>query len=213
MATFKNGDTSDTTSDIEEDPEQARQLRSVDENHHMDSDGEQDHDSASGDHSSTGGENSSQSKSGGTDLDDDDHSEGNLDGKKSEAVNRLRACVVLVLVCAALGVSFTVFRLSRRADEASFEIQYEGNVDKIKASFQGIFQQVGALSGLAADATAHSADHFSNWPYQTLSNFHGRAGNARSLSGALYVSINHIVTKNELEQWEEYTLGSVNTWM
>jgi hypothetical protein len=212
MATLTHGDTSDATSDIEEDrQEQSRTRPSKKENDNMDSDGENDHDATIGDdHSSTGGENSSQSKSGGS---DEDHLARNLDGTKSAAVNRLRACVVVVLVCAAFGVSFTVFYLSRRADIDSFENQYEGNVNKIKASFQGIFQQVGALSGLGADATAHSADHGTKWPYQTLSNFHGRAGNARMLSGALYISINHIVTKNQLAQWEAYTLGSDNAWM
>ena len=162
----------------------------------------------------TGGSTSGNSSSN---EDDMDIIESQLTEKKSRAVNRLRACVVLVLVLASLGVSITVYMLSRKADVEAFEIQYEGNVDKILDAFTTIFtEHVGAISGLANAATAHSADHSTIWPYQTLSNFHGRAGNARKLSRALHISSNHIIQggKQELKDWETYVLSpESNIWM
>lgn len=136
-----------------------------------------------------------------------------LTDQKSKAVNRLRGCVMLALIMAAFGVSITVFVLTRNADTEAFEIQYDGNVDKILDAFDDIFTQVGAISALAADATAHSQDLNTSWPFHTLSNYHGRGGNARELSGALYVSLNHIVTQQELQKWEEYVLTDANLWM
>ena len=164
----------------------------------------------------TGG-GSTSGNSSSNNEDDMDNIESQLTEKKSRAVNRLRACVVLVLALASLGVSITVYMLSRKADVEAFEIQYEGNVDKILDSFSTIFtEHVGAISGLANAATAHSADHNTSWPYQTLSNFHGRAGNARKLSRALHISSNHIIKggKQALEDWETYALlPESNSWM
>lgn len=145
--------------------------------------------------------------------DDSVNLEEQLTEQKSKAVNRLRAYVLIALVLAAFGVSITVFVLSRKADTEAFEIQYEGNVDKIRDAFEGIFTQVGAISALAADTTAHAGDLNASWPFQTLSNFHGRGGNARKLSGALYVSVNHRLANKELEDWESYVLGDENIWM
>ena len=136
-----------------------------------------------------------------------------LTDQKSKAVNRLRGCVILALILAAFGVSITVFTLTRRADKEAFEIQYDGNVDKILDAFDGIFTKVGAVSALAADATAHSLDHNSSWPFHTLSNYQGRGGNARESSGSLYVALNHIVSEDELLQWEDYVLSDANQWM
>ena len=98
----------------------------------------------------------------------------------------------------------------------AFEIQYEGNVDKILEIFEGIFNQVGSsIGGLGLDITAYSEDHDpKNWPFQTISNFPGRAGNARALSGALFISVNHLVSHSQKQQWEEYVLSNTtNTWM
>ena len=137
-----------------------------------------------------------------------------LENKKTAAVNRLRMLVIVVLVIASFGVSFTVFILSRKADQESFEIQYDGTVDKIFEVFTEVFDQIGAISGLGLDITAYSEDHNTTWPYQTISNIHGRGGNARTLSGALYISINHLVKETQKKEWEEYVLNNqTNTWM
>ena len=161
-------------------------------------------------HSSFDGRSGS-SKRGGDESSTD--WEEQLTDRKSKAVNQLRGCVMLALIMAAFGVSITVFVLTRNADTEAFEIQYNGNVDKILNAFDDIFAQVGAISALAADATAHSQDLNTSWPFQTLSNYHGRGGNARELSGALYVSLNHIVAQQELQKWEEYVLSDANQWM
>jgi hypothetical protein len=147
------------------------------------------------------------------DLDSMENIEAQLTEKKTVAVNRLRGCVMLMLVLSALGVSVTVFILSRNADIEAFEIQYEGNVDKILDAFNGVFEDMGAISGLANDATTQSSDNNVSWPFLTLSNYHGRGGNARKLSGALFISLSHIVTKEQRPQWEDYVLSDANVWM
>ena len=168
--------------------------------------------SQGGGYSSSGQRSNSGASSSGDSSSEDPQTA--LENKKTAAVNRLRMLVIVVLVIASFGVSFTVFILSRKADQESFEIQYDGTVDKIFEVFTEVFDQIGAISGLGLDITAYSEDHNTTWPYQTISNIHGRGGNARTLSGALYISINHLVKDEDKDEWEKYVLNNqTNTWM
>jgi hypothetical protein len=131
----------------------------------------------------------------------------------SKKVFRLRALVIIALLLAATAVSLVIYIITRNAEMDEFEIQFEGNAEKVIESFTDIVKTMGAISGLGVAITAHSQNAQSEWPFVTLSNFQERAGNARTLSGTLYVSINPIVdTKDELDKWEEYILGESNQW-
>jgi hypothetical protein len=95
-----------------------------------------------------------------------------------------------------------------------FEIQFEGNAEKVIESFNDIVKTMGAISGIGVAISAHSQNDESKWPFVTLPNFQERAGNARTLSETLHVSISPIIdTKEELDRWEEYVLGEDNHWM
>jgi effector-binding domain-containing protein len=134
--------------------------------------------------------------------------------KETIAVCRLRVLVIVVLICAATAVCLVVFFTTKYAEEDEFDIQYEGVAEKVIQSFGDIIVEMAAISGLGVAASAHSLDHTSKWPYTTLSNFQQRAGNARALSGVLYVSINPLVTDDELRPaWEEYVNGPESQWM
>jgi hypothetical protein len=84
---------------------------------------------------------------------------------------------------------------------------------KILDSFNRIFLEMGSISGLAVSQTAHSVDHSIPFPFMTMTNFQEKAGNARALSGALYVSISNIVAENQLAAYDDFVLGPDNAWM
>lgn len=129
-------------------------------------------------------------------------------------VFRLRVLVILVLLMAATAVSVVVYLITRNAQKDEFEIQYEGVAEKVVESFTDIVKKMGAISGLGVAACAHAVDNAeTDWPFITLSSFQQRAGNARTLSGTLYVSINPVVTQDQLPQWEQYVLGENSNWM
>jgi hypothetical protein len=132
----------------------------------------------------------------------------------SRKVVRLRVLVLIALLLAAAAVSTVIYVITRNAEMDEFEVQFEGNAEKVIESFTEIVKTMGAISGLGVAISAHSQNTESEkWPFVTLSNFQERAGNARTLSGALYVSINPIVdTKEELDRWEEYVLSEKNQW-
>lgn len=150
-----------------------------------------------------------------------------LGRQEEKQVIRLRLLVVLVLVAAATCVSWTVFFITKSAGEDEFELKYHGVAYKIIESFQEIMIEMSAVSGLAVTATTHARQQMellklsnksdviahSDWPFVTLQNFQERVGNVRSLSGAIYVSINPIVDANQLPFWEDYVRGDAASWM
>jgi uncharacterized alpha-E superfamily protein len=86
-------------------------------------------------------------------------------------------------------------------------------LQKILESFDHIVEKMAAVSGLSVAATAHSTNQNAEWPFVTLSDFQERAGNARTLADALYVSFNPLVRKEQLAEWDEYVNGENNQWM
>ena len=133
--------------------------------------------------------------------------------KESQAVLRIRVLVILALMGAAAAVSIVVYYITMKAQKEEFHIQYDGVAEKLLQSFADIIFEMGAISGLAVAVSAHSIDNHSAWPFVTLSSFQQRAGNARTLSQALYVSINPVVTEEQLPLWEQYVLSDHNQWM
>jgi hypothetical protein len=133
--------------------------------------------------------------------------------KETIAVCRLRVVVITVLLCAAAAICLVVYFVTKNAEHDEFHSQYEGVAEKVIQSFGDIIVEMAAISGLGVAASAHSVDQKTDWPFATLSNFQQRAGNARALSGVLYVSINPLVTEEQLPAWEEYVIGPESQWM
>lgn len=135
---------------------------------------------------------------------------------ESQQVFRLRLIVVLVLFAAAASVSVTVYLITRNAELEEFETEYKAVSQKILDALEAIIVDLSAVSGLAVMATSEARNRTTSgtsWPFVKLDDFLEKATNARSLSGALYVSINPIVESEDLIAWERYVLSHANTWM
>jgi len=133
---------------------------------------------------------------------------------ESRMVFRLRVLVILVLLCAACAVSVVVFHITKRAQVDEFESQYQGTSEKIVEAFQGIVKQkLGAISSVGVAIIAHGVDHLRSWPFVTLSSFQQRSSTARSLSGALFVSINPYVNETQRVEWERYVVSNDSYWI
>jgi hypothetical protein len=177
-----------------------------------DSDSSQ-HDSSSFDEECRSASGTSASSTKATDEDAVGIKDQVISSKETAAVLRIRVVVIISLLLAAAAVSFVVYFIIRNAELEEFEIQYEGTAEKVLASFTDVVKEMGAISGLGIAASSHGFRTKNEWPFVTLSDFQQRAGNARTLSGTLYVSINPIVdTKETLDKWEEYVLGENNYW-
>lgn len=134
---------------------------------------------------------------------------------ETQQVFRLRLLVILILIAAATSISVTIYYIVRGAEMDEFELQYYGAANKIVDAFQDVLVQMSAVSGIAVSLTADTlkANATESWPFVTMSNFQERAGSARKLSGAIYVSINPIIESNQLYAWERYVQSDVNKWV
>lgn len=73
----------------------------------------------------------------------------------------------------------------------------------------GVVKGMSAVAGLAVTVTAEAEE----WPFVTLGAFQERAKNARTLSGAVFLSVNPLVKMAQLDKWESYVQSSANSWM
>jgi uncharacterized membrane protein len=127
--------------------------------------------------------------------------------RETRIVFGLRVLVVIVLLLAAIGVSVVVYYITRNAEVDEFETQYTALADTVLRAFEDIVtQKLGALSSLGVAVIAHGVDLDQTWPFVTLSAFQPRSATARSLSGAVYLSINPIVSYAQRAEWEEYVV-------
>jgi hypothetical protein len=180
-----------------------------------------------------GGERGEDGSRDDNDDDDDDegslahHSTGDGDGgtdsdalkeqlahRETRAVFQLRVLVFAVLLCAATAVSVVVYFITAKAQTDEFGTQYKGSAEKIVEAFEGIVKQkLGAISAVGVAMIAHGVDHTRTWPFVTLSSFQQRSSTARSLSGALLVSMNHYVNETKRLEWEHYVTSNDSYWM
>jgi hypothetical protein len=127
--------------------------------------------------------------------------------KETRNVFLLRVLVVMVLLLAAVAVSIVVYFITRNAEIDEFETQYTALADTVLRAFEDIVtQKLGAISSVGVAAIAHGVDHKREWPFLTLSFFQERSATARSLSGALSVSINPVVSDAKRSEWEKFVV-------
>lgn len=178
---------------------------------------------------SSGTGNSTNSNRTGDTTDDDLNTiKNSLAKEETKQVFRLRVAVVLILIAAATSVSLAVYFITKNSEKEEFEIQYTGVAKKILDNFEKIIVEMSAVSGLAVAATTSAeqmqlfystvgvsveTEYPIGWPFITLSDFQQRAGNVKSVSGAIYVSVNPIVSADEVPLWESYVQSDANKWI
>jgi hypothetical protein len=163
--------------------------------------------------------------------------------RESAAVLKLRILVIFILLATAVAVCAVIFLQTWASQEEEFQTQYEGAAQKIVNSvswfrhsrldfqrrkliltillilllfipqFDDIVNQMGAISGLGVQYSAYSTDNDLQWPMVTMSYFQQRAGNARLLSGALFLSVSPVVMPGYVKKWGEYVNSGNNSWM
>jgi len=132
---------------------------------------------------------------------------------ETQQVFRLRMMVILVLMATAGAISYTVYRITDKAEADAFEAQFEGAAEKIIASFTQIIHMLGTASAIGVEMTAHSLNNAEKFPFVTLPNFERRAENARHMSGAMMVGLCPLVERHHFEAWDEYVAGDSSYWV
>jgi hypothetical protein len=144
----------------------------------------------------------------------------NLVGSETQRVQRLRLTTLCMMFVVAMAVSVLVFMLVNTTEMQEFHTQYDSAANKLIDSFHNIIQHAGSVSTVsnAATISAYDQSRFSpsnrSWPFVTLTAFEKQTSVARLLSGALYISLDPLVTNDERDDWEVYVTKDENKqWM
>ena len=126
---------------------------------------------------------------------------------ESRNVFRARVVVIMILAFVAAGISAGVYIITTQSQESEFDAQWEGNSLQIVNSFEEIVKEkFGALSTLAVSFTSYARGNNLTWPFVTMNDFQQRAAIARKISNAIHTQITPIVTPENREKWEEYSV-------
>jgi len=144
---------------------------------------------------------------------DDDEEKLQLATKETQAVFRLRLLVLLVLLLAAVAVSFTVYHITSDSLKGQTSSDFDGAAKKVTETFLEIAEiKIGALASFAVAVIANSQDMKQEWPFVTLSNFQQRAATARSQSGALNLMLVPLVHAVERAEWQQFVQNQ-SSWL
>jgi hypothetical protein len=126
--------------------------------------------------------------------------------QETKDVNRLRTAVFLILFLASFGVSMFVWRLTEISEIYEFEAHFNGAANIIKKAFMSIpDEHLGAIGVLGVATTAHSIDHYSDWPTVQLTFVQQRFSKIIQITGSLYIGIYHLVSGEDKELWQNFT--------
>jgi hypothetical protein len=123
-----------------------------------------------------------------------------LSAQQSRNVLRLRILVLSVLILACSVLAALMYQISRQAEVATFESQYNGAAAKVVDTFQEVTNHMGAVAGLGM-AYASSEQH---WPFAELKDFQELAAHATRLAGVKSIGIHPIVDEHDFDAWNQF---------
>ncbi|CAB9497506.1 Receptor-type guanylate cyclase gcy [Seminavis robusta] len=128
--------------------------------------------------------------------------------KEEIAVWRLKKILVALLLCVALAICLFVFFLIQNNETASFEQDFEVMADKMVDRIgRNFLQRIGIMEDFCLQYTHQGQTQiYPSWPFVMLPgrSFHYLAEKAALLSDTMSMSIAHIVTTEQKEEWKMY---------
>ena len=126
---------------------------------------------------------------------------------ETRAVSVLRIFVLLVLFVTAILVSLAVFFYTRDVQEDEFKARFESIADSVMNSFHdAVERKLGAMDAISASLTSSALSSGDQFPFVTFPDFDVRASTARVQADAIYIMWMPLVTDDQREEWENYTV-------
>lgn len=126
---------------------------------------------------------------------------------ETRAVRCLRLAVLIVLVVAAAVVGVLAYDYARDEEIKEFERSFDANANKVVESFHNAIEyRLGAFNSFANALTSYSIESGNEFPFVTLPDFSVRGADTRILSGAHVFHWLPLVSDENREKWEEYSL-------
>lgn len=132
---------------------------------------------------------------------------------ETKAVWWLKLLLLFILITTTIAVALLVYFYSKGAEQSEFEARFEDEASKMQAAVTGsFFKSLSALDSYVVDLVSYAEDSNSEWPLVSLPRHAIRGAKLRALSKAFYVGQYHLVTNEQRETWEEYSLEN-SSWV
>jgi hypothetical protein len=126
---------------------------------------------------------------------------------ESKAVFWLKLTVLAVLIASALSVALTVYFYTSNSETDQFEEHFHDSVEKVFDSYLRRFDRtLGIADSFVLGLVSYATHTNQKWPFVTLPDFGKRLAKIRTLAKATMVAIHPLVTLEQREQWQNYSL-------
>jgi hypothetical protein len=126
---------------------------------------------------------------------------------EDNAVSRLRAAVIFVLLVATIGVSILVYFYVSNDEKQAFEEQFHDDSLKTLDSIGTTLDQtLGAIDAFAVNLVSYARAKNQTWPFVTIPDYAVRVAKLRSLSKAVYAGQYQVVQPEQRAEWEAYSV-------
>ena len=134
-------------------------------------------------------------------------------GKDSKTAARLRVLVIILFITLIVVVPTALYLTTRKTEVNGFENAYRRLASKVVDSVEfHLASKLTSLDSFRIAITSHAISSNATWPYVTNPNYDLRANSAREIGAMLSVNFHALVTENNREAWENYTMENID-WL
>lgn len=126
--------------------------------------------------------------------------------QENVVVIRLKFVLLVLFFLSAVGISFSVYIFSRRAELARFEDHIVNDANKLLDAIRTTIENtVGSLDSLSTTIVAHANATNQTWPFVTMSQFANCASKSLSVSVNFKLIVSNVVSNEQRLDWESYS--------
>ena len=130
-----------------------------------------------------------------------------LGNQETRAVKGLRILLLIVLILSAMVAAFGIYFYISNVEETTFEKNFQSSAHKVLESIgESLERTLKAFDGFAISIVSHARATNQSWPFVTMPDFTIRSAKVLSSSEATYLTVAPLVTQQEREQWELYSM-------
>ncbi|CAJ1946025.1 unnamed protein product [Cylindrotheca closterium] len=126
--------------------------------------------------------------------------------RKDTRIRVLRAAALLILIFAAIVVSFVVYSSLRASEQREFETRFWDEAAQVGNALENEMQsKLRAIDSLSVTTTSYANSRGRTWPNITIPEFSYRAASVLTIAGGISMALQPVVTSDLLEGWEQYS--------
>lgn len=130
---------------------------------------------------------------------------------ETKSIFKIRILFSCVLIISMISIALTVYYYIANREKADFEKQFYQDSSKIFEAVGSVLaSSLGAVDSFSVNMVSYSKYSNETWPFVTIPEFAIRCAKLLSLSKATVISTYPIVSTEQREKWENYSLA--NDW-